>query len=157
LTLLRITEQPTFLLTVIPRRGCARSFASQTTRKPLVANLLAEPESFTNSLRFRSRSDFENVPAANICSPTGVLLLGSNANGKVFATLCPSAFDHDTAVFSRHPHKKAVGTFAGGVAGLKCSFHIKYSYKNFSGNELLTTLLRTCQEYYYFHLIIAGW
>lgn len=122
-TLLRITAQPIFLLTVTPRRGRARSFSCQTRRNPLTANLPAESESPTKSARFRSRADLGNVRTEGACSQEAGLL-GCNANGQVLATLGPSALDDETPVFCGHPHQKAVGPLAGSIARLKCSFHI---------------------------------
>jgi len=62
LILLRTTEQPTFLLTVTPNLGLARSVYCQTTRKPLTTNLYFEFSKSTKSARFRSLTDFGNVP-----------------------------------------------------------------------------------------------
>jgi hypothetical protein len=135
LTLLRITAQPTFLLTVIPRRAWLPPFSSHTTRKPLEANLWGELDSLRNSKRFRSRTDLGKTPVSS--SPEH-RLLGCNANGQSFAALGPSALDDKTAVLGGHPYQKTVGALAGGVAGLKCSFHIITPLKYLSGNGLLT-------------------
>lgn len=62
LILLRTTEQPTFLLTVTPNLGSVRSLSFQTTKKPLTTNLFCEFNKSTKSARFRSLTDFGNVP-----------------------------------------------------------------------------------------------
>ena len=120
LILLRTTAQPTFLLTVTPRRAWLPSFSCQTTRNPLVANLWGEFKSLRNSERFLSRTDFGKHRRSTLPQ----VLLGCNANGQTFTAFGPSALDHETAVLGGHAYQKAMGTLAGGVAGLKCSFHI---------------------------------
>jgi len=126
LTLLRVTAQPIFLLTVTPSRGRISSLGRHTRRKPLTAYVFAAVESPTNSARFRSRADLGNDARS---SEQG--LLGCNADGKIFAALGPSALDNEAAVLGCHPHQKTMGPLPGNVAGLKCSFHIDTSVKIF--------------------------
>jgi hypothetical protein len=123
LTRLRITAQPTFLLTVIPRRGPATSLSFQTTRKPLTAYLPDADKSLTKSARFLSRTDLGNVLISGFGSAT-LKLLGGNADGQAFATFCPAPLDYETTVFSGHSYEKTMGPFTRSVAWLKCSFHI---------------------------------
>jgi hypothetical protein len=92
-------------------------------------------ESLRNSKRFRSRTDLGKTSPSR--SPAN-RLLGCNANGQSFAALCPSALDDETTILGGHPYQKTVGALAGGVAGLKCSFHITTPLKYLSGNGLLT-------------------
>jgi hypothetical protein len=61
LILLRVTAQPTFLLTVTPKRAYARLLSCHTTSIPLEANLLTEFFNLRNSARFRSLNDDGNV------------------------------------------------------------------------------------------------
>ena len=74
LTLLRVTAQPTFLLTVIPMRAYARLFSCHTTRIPLEANFFTESFSWRNSERFRSLIDGGNVLLASADSPVKIYL-----------------------------------------------------------------------------------
>lgn len=122
LTLLRVTAQPIFLLTVTPSRACISSFGCQTRRNPLTAYEPAALESLTNSARFLSRADLGN----DACPPEQDLLC-CNADGQVFAAFGPPALDDQTAVLGCHPHQKTMGPLTGNVAGLKCSFHIDTS------------------------------
>lgn len=111
LTLLRVTAQPIFLLTVTPSRGSSSPFACQTMRKPLTANLSAESKSLTKSARFRSRTDLGNVLTAESGFPKQELLC-CNADSQVLATLGPSALDDQTPVLRGHPYQKAMGPLA---------------------------------------------
>lgn len=74
LTLFRVTAQPTFLLTVTPKRAYARGFPCQTTRMPLHANFCAESFSLRNSERFRSLRDGGNALLASTGSPVKIYL-----------------------------------------------------------------------------------
>lgn len=74
LTLLRVTAQPTFLLTVTPRRACARLFSCQTTRIARVANFFSESFSLRNSERFRNLTDEGYVVSASVISPVKIYL-----------------------------------------------------------------------------------
>jgi hypothetical protein len=97
--------------------------------------LWGELDSLRNSKRFRSRDDLGKTSVPR--SPAQ-RLLGCNANGQSFATLGSSTLNDKATVLGGHPYQKPVGTLAGGVAGLKCSFHIVTPLKYLSGNELLT-------------------
>jgi len=120
---LRITAQPTFLLTVIPNRGPLSELSFHTRRKPFTAYLPDADNRLTKSARFLSRTDFGNVLESGLCSSERILL-GSNADGQAFTTFCPSALYYKTPVFSSHSDKETVSAFPGSVAWLKCSFHI---------------------------------
>ena len=120
---LRITAQPTFLLTVIPKRACASSLTCQTNKKPLTVILSVEPDSLKKSARFRKRRDLGNV-LSRLASPAIQELLGCNAYRKVLAPLGPSALDNKTTVLGGHPYQKTMCTFTGSITWLKCSFHI---------------------------------
>jgi hypothetical protein len=74
LTLFRVTAQPTFLLTVTPKRAYARLFSCHTTRIPLEANFSTESFNLRNSERFRSLSDDGNVLLASTVSPVKIYL-----------------------------------------------------------------------------------
>jgi len=73
-TLFLVTAQPTFLLTVTPKRAYARLFSCHTTRIPLVANLLTESFNLRNSERFRSLTSGGNVLPASAVSPVKTYL-----------------------------------------------------------------------------------
>jgi hypothetical protein len=123
LTLFRVTAQPIFLLTVTPRRACARLFSCHTIKIPLEANL------WTEHLRLRNSDLFFSLAAGGYVFLTGVVsatkeLFGGNANRQVFSTFCSSALDDQAAVFGGHPYQKAVSSFTRNVTWLKCSFHV---------------------------------
>jgi hypothetical protein len=49
-----------------------------------------------------------------------------------------------------------MGTLAGNVTWLKCSFHINTLLKNFSGIESLITSATPCQDNYYSKIMVKG-
>jgi hypothetical protein len=51
-------------------------------------------------------------------------LLYSNSYGEVFTSLSSSALDNQTPIFSGHSYQKTMGTLAGYIAWLICSFHL---------------------------------
>ncbi len=64
LILLRVTAQPTFLLTVTPRRAYAWVLACHTTSIPLAAYFCTEPARLRNSERLRSLTTGGKVVSA---------------------------------------------------------------------------------------------
>lgn len=145
---LRITAQPTFLLTVIPRRGTFWIFICQMTRKPLVLILPGESKSLTKSARFRKRTDLGNVPTSLFWLMSR--LFNGNSYRQALAAFGPSTLDNKPAVFGSHSYQKSMGTFARGIARLKGSFHMDTPRFIFSGTKSLTMIDSYCQEYIYF-------
>jgi len=123
LILLRVTAQPIFLLTVTPRRACARLFTCQTTRTPREANFWAASRRPRNSDRFRSLKDGGNALWA-YAAPPAEYLFCCNADGQIFSAFCSSALDNQTSVFTGHSHQKTMSSFSRNVTWLKCSFHV---------------------------------
>src|SRR5512133_147313 len=69
-----VTAQPTFLLTVTPRRAYARLFSCQTTRIPREANFLSESFKRRNSERFRNLINDGNLLPARTVSQVKIYL-----------------------------------------------------------------------------------
>jgi len=110
LTLLRVTAQPTFLLTVTPRRACGILFACQTTRITLEEYFWTESFNLRNSDRFRNLAvEGYELLAGSVPLANG--LLCCNAHGQVFSTFCSSALDYKAAILAGHSHQETVGSF----------------------------------------------
>lgn len=73
-TLFRVTAQPTFLLTVTPKRAYARLLSCQTTKIPFEATLWAEFFNLRNSDRFRSLRNDGNLQLARGGTPVKIYL-----------------------------------------------------------------------------------
>ena len=114
-----------------------------------VANLFADSQTesgLTEAVFFPHNQDtFAGKPVGNIFQPqefttlsqpgggwvcgfsnshhTGQVLLCSNANGQSFSAFGSSALDYEASVLGGHADQKAMGSFAGNLAGLIRSFH----------------------------------
>jgi len=146
LILLRVTAQPTFLLTVTPSRACASPFTCQTTRMPREANFWTESRNLRNSVRFRSLRDGGNPLSAGTVPPVEELFC-CNANGQIFSTLGSSALDHQATVLGGHSHQKTVSPFTRNVAWLECSFHVPYLWNLFFRKRVFTHITPLLSRY----------
>jgi len=61
--------------------------------------------------------------AGHVVAMSDQALFACNLNGQALTTLRTTALDNQPTIFTGHPYEKTMGTLAGNVAGLKCSFH----------------------------------
>jgi hypothetical protein len=121
----RVTELPTFPLTVIPNRHWPRSLGLLITTKFADGFLRPARDSFRNSGRFLRRADFGNfsLPGGNILSCLRTGALRRHVHRQSLPPLGAAPLEHFTPAGCIHAGEKTVGALSANIARLIGSFH----------------------------------